>query len=113
MTPCVLWDGALDRNGYGRVYVDGKIHYAHRAVYVHAVGPIPDGWEVDHLCRVRGCVNPEHLEAVSRTINVRRQYGITPDDRCRNGHRNWRSQVSGRYCRTCKTDVARERRHAV
>jgi hypothetical protein len=62
----------VDRLGYGRVKAGGKNLLAHRVVYEALVGPVPDGLELDHLCAVRNCVNPGHLEPVTRAENNRR-----------------------------------------
>lgn len=75
---CWEWLGMVRENGYGSFATrrpDGKWTYTttHRAAYVDQVGPIPDGWEVDHLCRNRGCVRPDHLEAVTLQENRRRR----------------------------------------
>ena len=75
---CWEWQGARRKSGYGSFAVkreDGRWTYttAHRAAYQDQVGPIPTGWEVDHLCRNRGCVRPDHLEAVSVQENRRRR----------------------------------------
>ena len=69
---CWLWTGRLEALGYARCRVDGERVYAHRYAYELEVGPIPDGMEIDHLCRVRHCVNPTHLEAVTHRENLRR-----------------------------------------
>lgn len=72
---CWLWTGAIDLVGYGRIGEgghNGRTLLAHRVAYEHAVGPIPDGLTLDHLCRVRHCVNPDHLEAVTMGENVLR-----------------------------------------
>jgi hypothetical protein len=60
-TECVLWPGVLDRAGYARARLYGRKWVAHRAVYTLVVGPVPDDLTLDHLCRVRHCVNPAHL----------------------------------------------------
>ena len=73
-TPCWVQQGATsDRYGYVYVTTRGKRGYAHRLAYEQAKGPVPDGYEVDHLCRVTRCVNPDHLEAVTPTVNNRRR----------------------------------------
>ena len=58
--------------GYGQYFASGKVQSAHRVAYQLFKGPIPTGLEIDHLCRVRACVNPEHLEAVTRKVNHNR-----------------------------------------
>lgn len=63
-TPCAIWSGKLDKNGYG----------PHRRSFEVAHGPIPSGLTIDHLCRVKACQNPLHLQAVTRRENVRRQH---------------------------------------
>ena len=69
-TGCWLWTGYLDRTGYGRA----SSAWAHRLFYEAHVGPIPDGLYVDHLCEVRQCVNPAHLEAVTHRVNLLRAH---------------------------------------
>lgn len=70
---CWLWTRRLDRDGYGQLAgPDGKQIAAHRLSYIRAKGPILDGLEIDHLCRVRRCINPDHLEAVTHAENMRR-----------------------------------------
>lgn len=69
---CWLWIGRRDRYGYGKFRVDGVERTAHRVVYEHLVGPVPDDLELDHLCRIRLCVNPAHLEPVTHLENTRR-----------------------------------------
>ena len=71
---CWLWQRYIDPNGYGRIYFDRRIEWAHRAFYLWCVGPIPEGLQLDHLCSNPPCVNPDHLEPVTQTENVRRSY---------------------------------------
>ena len=116
---CWLWTGgSFSSNGYGRFWYLGTKVQAHRWSYEQFVGPIPDGLEVDHLCRVRHCVNPKHLEPVTKEENMRR----SPDHasavnarrtHCVQGHEftpenTWRAGRGDRLCRTCR----RERRAA-
>lgn len=70
--PCWLWRGRPEANGYGVLKVDGKSRKAHRYSYELLVGPIPEGLEIDHLCRVKNCVRYTHLEAVPPLENQRR-----------------------------------------
>jgi hypothetical protein len=69
---CWEWRGAITTDGYATLSIAGRTVYAHRFSYESLVGSIPDGLVLDHLCRVRHCVNPQHLEAVSNAENVRR-----------------------------------------
>lgn len=68
--PCWIWGGKPDGKGYGQHKVSGVFVMAHRFAHELLIGPIPDGYEVDHLCRVRLCVRPEHLEAVTPAVNT-------------------------------------------
>ncbi len=70
---CWRWTAHLDRKtGYGRLLVDGGMVGAHRIAYQLLVGPIPEGLDLDHLCRNKACVNPDHLEPVTQQENIRR-----------------------------------------
>jgi hypothetical protein len=73
-TGCWLWMGSLNSRGYGTfsVSLNGKMHRPHRAFYIELKGPIPEGMQLDHLCRVTSCVNPDHLEPVTNVENKRR-----------------------------------------
>lgn len=68
---CWLWVGGKSTAGYAAFSADG-INYGHRWAYVHFIGPIPEGMVLDHLCRVRHCVNPAHLEVVTNEENIAR-----------------------------------------
>lgn len=102
---CWVWDAAT-RNGYGVFGYRGKMWGAHRVTYTEFVGEIPEGYDVDHLCRNPLCVNPDHLEAVTRLENIlRRQF--TPRTSCHNGHTyttdNTYIRPSGlQECRICR-----------
>lgn len=69
---CWIWTGYIGPGGYGRFRFNGKTCQAHRAAYEIYVGGIGDGLHIDHLCGVRSCVNPKHLEAVLQAENNRR-----------------------------------------
>jgi HNH endonuclease len=71
-TGCWVWSGYRDDNGYARTYDGGKTDWAHRVYYRRYRGPIPDGLEIDHTCTNPPCVNPDHLEPVTRVEHVRR-----------------------------------------
>lgn len=66
---CWIYTGKLGKNGYGYIGVDGKTKLAHRVSYELSIGPIPEGLQLDHLCRVRSCINPDHLEPVTNREN--------------------------------------------
>ena len=71
-TPCHVWTGPTNRKGYALAKVGRSSRAAHRVVYEAAHGPLPKGWEPDHLCRVRSCIRLDHLEGVPHPVNVRR-----------------------------------------
>jgi hypothetical protein len=74
---CWIWQGAIDPNGYGRFHFDGRMLGAHRVAYTLLVGEVPDGMDLDHLCRTRDCVRPSHLEPVTRQVNLLRGDTLT------------------------------------
>lgn len=80
-TPCWTWQRGTDGKGYGKTNVDGVRTQAHRAFYERRFGTIPSGLDLDHLCRIRRCVNPDHMEPVPRQINVQRgaQVKLSPE----------------------------------
>lgn len=119
---CWLWRGALSTWGYGRIKGnDRRILQAHRVAYELAVGPIQDGLDLDHLCRVRACVNPAHLEPVTRRVNLLRGETIVAREatatRCTNGHtfdaaNTYLTRRGQRHCRACDRDRHRARWNA-
>lgn len=76
-TGCWNWSRYKDSNGYGRASANGGMDWAHRVYYRRHKGDIPEGYEIDHLCSNPPCVNPDHLEAVTRTEHVRRTWERT------------------------------------
>ena len=86
---CWLWTASRMGLGYGVFYRKGQSRMAHRGAYELFIGPIPEGLELDHLCRVHHCVNPDHLEPVThRENNMRGIRGTGPlrQTHCRRGH---------------------------
>lgn len=90
---CWIWVGYHNEAGYGMINIKNKPYRAHRLAYEMLVGPIPEGLHIDHLCRVRDCVNPAHMEPVTNLENTRRGIGgLMASKRnaaithCRQGH---------------------------
>lgn len=114
---CWLWRASLDRDGYGRfALAHSTIVRAHRYAYELLVGPIPEGLTIDHLCRVRHCVNPAHLEPVTGRENTLR--GDTTaalnaaKETCPQGHpfdaaNTYLPARGGRECRACRREAVR------
>lgn len=108
---CWIWMGALNVGGYAQVQVSKPkrgIKSAHRIMFELFRGPIPKGLDLDHLCRVRCCVNPDHLEPVTEAENVRRGINFNSLKRyCPSGHpydqdNIYRNPTTGeRRCRAC------------
>lgn len=117
---CLVWTGTLNNEGYGHISVDGRVRLAHRIAYELAVGPIPEGLVLDHLCRTRACVEPTHLEAVTSRENVMRSR-ITlasinsAKTHCPQGHAYdeantyiWHGKgYTGRICKACRAAYRR------
>jgi hypothetical protein len=109
---CWRWVGSINpRSGYG---LFGHRAYAHRWSYEHHVGVIPEGLDIDHLCRNRYCVNPDHLEAVTRRTNLVRGATLIAANvnktHCPQGHpyegANLIMDGTGRKCRVCCNERA-------
>jgi len=98
---CWEWTGATIPNGYGSFGVNGSQVGAHRLAYELTVGPIPEGLTIDHLCRVKTCVNPSHMETVTRAENNRRRSQARSVARC--GHPFDSMDSAGhRRCSACR-----------
>ncbi|MEI6536747.1 MAG: HNH endonuclease signature motif containing protein, partial [Verrucomicrobiaceae bacterium] len=100
---------SVGSHGYGNASVgwfNGRVvDVAHRVSYQAFKGEIPRGFEIDHKCRCRSCVNPDHLEAVPKRVNVRRQFDLQSQDftKCAYGHREYFRARNGKMvCTTCK-----------
>ena len=109
---CWIWAAGRFQTGYGNFYLDGGVHYAHRVAYEIEVGPIPEDFEIDHLCRVRPCVRPSHLEAVTKQENIRR--AALMRTHCPSGHPyegdNLTTKTDGsRRCKECHRQQERDR----
>lgn len=116
-TGCWLWTGA-SANGYGRFMLRRRQTLAHRFSYEYFIGPIPEGLQIDHLCRTRGCVNPGHLEPVTPQENTLRGDTLPAANarktHCPKGHpydaeNTVTSSLGRRTCRACNR--AKARRH--
>jgi hypothetical protein len=115
---CLIWRGAQNTKGYGCFAVNGVSQLVHRLAWEDVRGPIPDGMTIDHICRVRNCVNVEHLELVTIAENNRRKKvagGLHVGGQCIEGHditdltayRHPRGHIECRICRTEKRRAAR------
>lgn len=122
-TGCWVWLASLS-SGYGQFYTGAgdqkKKWKSHRYAYEVMIGPIPEGLDLDHLCRNRACINPYHLDPVPNDVNHLRATSFALQGACQRGHvdnpRNTRTFPSGKkYCRVCalerqRANIERHRR---
>lgn len=114
---CWLWEGPRSRDGYGRMTWRGSTRFAHRIIYELLRSAIPSGLELDHLCRVRCCVNPDHLEPKTHRANMLAPGSAAVVARnaakthCPRGHElvgdnldRYQARSGGRKCRKCKNE---------
>lgn len=106
---CWIWTGCSDR--YGRLTVHGRQWWTHRLAYTLLVADIPDGQQIDHLCRNRLCIRPDHLEAVPQQVNLDRGFGPWAVNKrkthCIRGHEfapgnTYVTRNGARECRACR-----------
>ena len=120
---CLLWLGSCNEDGYGSIRIGGKrgrMLRVHRVAFEHFIGPIPSGMEIDHKCRVRCCVNPDHLEPVTHQENCCRAaaagtYGTNNKRKthCPRGHpyegdNLYLAPNGNRQCVTCRAQYMRQ-----
>lgn len=122
---CWLWTASLSSVGYGAFGIGGrktnKVYLAHRVAYELIVGTIPDGLQIDHICMVRCCVNPDHMEPVTQRENILRGNGMSArharQTHCKRGHEfnDENSEIDSlgrRVCKVCRRQVRRKLYHA-
>jgi len=115
---CWDWPWSKNSEGYALLRYEGRVQRAHRVLYAKLIGPIDDGLELDHLCRNRGCVNPWHLQPVTRKENILRGEGMgarfARRSHCKHGHELTDANIyrykGSRMCRTCHNERTRQRR---
>lgn len=116
---CWQWTAATQSRGYGCFGLEGRVVLAHRVAYELFIGPIPEGLTIDHTCRNKLCVRPDHLQAITNALNNRRR-GLaarsTPNYPCGHPRDEGNTLVKtrgGRECRTCDRNRTRSRRELV
>lgn len=115
---CWLWTGPVSTSGYSYLSFNAApTIYGHRLAYEHHKGPIPDGLTVDHLCGVKRCVNPDHLEAITVGENTRRYqraHGVPAanSDTCRKGLHPWPESRNSQGCGPCAAERKRRARRS-
>lgn len=116
-TLCWNWRGTITQYGYAQFRAGSESYRAHRLSYLWAKGIIPKGLVLDHLCRNRNCVNPEHLEAVTIKVNILRGVGFAAKNskktHCPEGHEYtpdnvYLDKTKRRHCKICHAERQRE-----
>lgn len=92
-TGCWEWQRSINRDGYGHIFKEGRCRLAHRVFYEELIGPIPEDLTLDHLCRNRACVNPDHLEPVTQAENCQRGALAVTDRATRDFIRRKRGEI--------------------
>ncbi|WP_063750263.1 HNH endonuclease signature motif containing protein [Kitasatospora cheerisanensis] len=117
---CWLWKGHKNAEGYAWTHAAGHHRLVHRFSYEALVGPIPVGFQIDHLCKVRHCVNPAHLEAVTPKVNVQRSTSANRrKTHCPQGHPYDEANTyrppgrTARACRACRNGKKSIRRNQI
>ena len=113
---CWLWPGATNGKGYGMARAGARVVRVHRLIYEHLVGPVPEGLQLDHTCRQRGCCNPRHMEPVTNRENGRRGIKGELTTHCPQGHpyddaNTYVTPRGHRKCRACNRARLRRRYH--
>lgn len=109
LSGCWLWHGRINDAGHGVFSFGSKTWLAHRLTYILLKDSIPAAMELNQTCKVRLCVNPEHMQVVTRKENLKR-VTVKPEERvhCKNGHELEFLKSGGRFCRICKSKKASE-----
>lgn len=110
---CLLWTGLLDKDGYGRTWLDGRKQLVHRVVWELLNGPIAEGMQLDHLCRVRRCASIDHLEVVTNRVNALRGESFSAvnarKQHCPAGHEYNLLTITSRGFRERRCSICRRR----
>lgn len=109
---CFIWKKYLDKDGYGTFYFMKKNRRSHRVAYYFANGDIPHGMVIDHICKNRSCVNPEHLRCITKAQNtLENSFSVGAINKmkqfCKFGHPFDKKYGKQRYCSICSKEKAK------